>query len=197
MARNRQINVAPRLLLSEKMQRCRLHTCKGACCLYGVWLDELEAHDLQQHADLIAPFMTNGYTDPQDWFDGRTDYDPNSHTGKVVHSLVIDEKRHYGDLACVFWRDDAKCALQTAAVENGFHPWRFKPFYCILHPLVMDDEGRITLDETPALLEEPGSCLIPAERPIPLVETFEEELRYFLGNRRYEELLRQAREDQP
>lgn len=178
------------------MQRCRLNACKGVCCLYGVWLDEQEAQDLQLHAHLIRPFLTNGYTDPHDWFDGRTDTDLNSLSGKVVHSLVIDEARHYDGLACVFWREDAKCALQLAAVENGFHPWRFKPFYCILHPLMMDDEGRISLDETPALLAEPGSCLVPADRPIPLVETFEEELRYFLGGKRYEELVQQARENQ-
>ena len=61
------------------------------------------------------------------------------------------------------------------------HPWRFKPFYCILHPLDLDEEGRITLDDTQLMLAEPGSCLRPADQPIPLVETFEPELRYLLA----------------
>lgn len=171
------------------MQRCKLHVCKGACCVYGVWLDELEAQDLLQNASLIRPFLTNGCTDPAGWLDGRTDTDPFSHSGKVLHSLVIDDANHYGGMACVFLRADAKCALQAAAVHHGLHPWRFKPFYCILHPLILDDEGRITLDETDEMLAEPGSCLVPAGHPIPLVETFEEELRYLLGNRQYEALL--------
>ena len=38
------------------------------------------------------------------------------------------------------------------------------------------------------LLAEAGSCLIPADQPIPLKETFEEELRYFLGDENYEQL---------
>ena len=48
--------------------------------------------------------------------------------------------------------------------------------------------GRITLDETELLLDEPGSCLRPSPTPIPLADTFEPELRYFLGDEGYENL---------
>jgi hypothetical protein len=94
---------------------------------------------------------------------------------------VIPDPDHYGGTACIFMREDYECALQTAGVKAGFHPWRFKPFYCILHPLDLDEHGRITLDETHLLLAEPASCLRPAEKPIPLKETFSEELNYLLG----------------
>ena len=194
---NREINVSPRMLRSEPMQRCTLGMCKGACCLFGVWLDEMEAQDLLIHASLIQPFMTNGITDPNDWFDGRIDEDPHSHSGRVMHSLVVDDETHYGGLACVFLRSDHKCALQAAAVRHGFHPWHFKPFYCILHPLVLDEEGQITLDETKLLLDEPGSCLVPADHLVPLVETFEPELRYLLGNKKFTEILRRSKSADP
>src|SRR5659263_460297 len=61
------------------------------------------------------------------------------------------------------------------------HPWRFKPFYCILHPLDLDEQGRITVDSTEDLLEEQGSCLVPSDQPVPLIETFANELQYLLG----------------
>jgi hypothetical protein len=81
----------------------------------------------------------------------------------------------------------------VAADVNGLHPWHFKPFYCILHPLDLDDKGRITLDETELLLDEPGSCLRPANRLIPLAETFAPELSFFLGDENQKRILEQAR----
>lgn len=172
------------------MQRCKLGECHAACCLHGVWIDQTEARDIFAHAEQIVPFMPSGWEDPTLWLDGREDEDEYAISGKVVHSTVLDSDWHYGGTACVFLRNDYKCALQAAADAAGLHPWRFKPFYCILHPLDLDDEGRITLDETDLLLDEEGSCLRPADHPIPLVETFAEELRYFLGEKGYEELTR-------
>ena len=81
----------------------------------------------------------------------------------------------------IFLRKDQKCALQVAAKEKGEHQWRFKPFYCILHPLDLDDDGRITLDEIELMLKEPTSCLVPSRQEIPLQETFREEFKYLLG----------------
>ena len=46
----------------------------------------------------------------------------------------------------------------------------------------------ITLDETDLMLAEPGSCLRPAEKPIPLIDTFAEELRYLLGEEGYQKI---------
>jgi hypothetical protein len=105
----------------------------------------------------------------------------------------VENEKHWGGTACAFLREDHKCALQAAAQAAGLDPWGWKPFYCILHPLYLDDEGRISLDETDSLLDEPGSCLRPASQPIPLVVTFEEELRYLLGDEVYQALLRQVK----
>jgi len=173
--------IHPRLLKSEPMRRCRLEECRAACCLHGVWIDSVEWQDIREHAEIIIPHMPPGWDDPELWIDDRTDADSFSRSGRVVHSRVLPDPGHYGGTSCVFLRTDHKCALQVAADANGLHPWRFKPFYCILHPLDLDEQGRITLDETDALLTEPGSCLRPADAEIPLVETFEPELSYILG----------------
>jgi hypothetical protein len=184
---DREIN--PRMLLSEYMVRCKLHECQAACCLYGVWIDNLEARKLLDNAALIQQELPEDWQNPADWFDDREDVDEFSASGRVIHSRVVDRPKHYGGVACVFLRDDHKCAIQTAAQKAGMDPWALKPFYCILHPLDLDEKGRITLDDTGLLLDEPGSCLRPSPVPVPLLATFEPELRYFLGNPKYEELL--------
>jgi hypothetical protein len=181
-----QIN--PRLLQSEMMQRCKLNSCAAACCIYGVWIDSLEADRLIEFADIIQNEMPEGWKNPDTWFDGRTEEDEHVPSGKVLHSRVVDNPRHFGGAACVFLQNDHKCAIQTAAQKAGRHPWSLKPFYCILHPLDLDEEGRITLDDTGLLLDEPGSCLRPSKTLIPLIDTFEPELRYFLGDQEYDRL---------
>ena len=183
----RQIN--PRLLKSECMQRCTLGECRAACCLHGVWLDRVEVRDIQIHAREIAPYLESENRDPADWFEDGEESDEYAPSGWVIHSTILPDSDHYGETACIFLRKDHKCALQVAADAAGLHPWRFKPFYCILHPLDLDEEGRITLDETALMLEEPGSCLRPSPHPISLLRTFEPELRYLLGERRYQRLL--------
>jgi hypothetical protein len=181
--------INPRLLTAEPMCRCTLGECRAACCLYGVWIDRIEAREILANSALIAAQMEPEHRDPGDWFDGREEADEHATSGWTLHSTVLPDAEHYGETACIFLRKDHLCALQVAAQVNGMHPWRFKPFYCILHPLDLDDEGRITLDETTLMLAEPGSCLRPADHPIPLVETFAPELRYLLGETAYKRLL--------
>jgi hypothetical protein len=184
--------ISPRLLQSEPMQRCKLHNCRAACCLYGVWIDEKKVEILLENAKHIAPHMPAGKEDPAAWFDDRRDTDRFTISGRVRHSDVVDAPEHYGGTACVFLRPDHKCALQVASEASGHHPWHWKPFYCILHPLDLDEESRITIDETSLMVNEEGSCLRPASQPIPLLVTFEEELRFFLGNKAYERLRRKV-----
>ena len=183
------MEINPRLLRSEPMKRCQLKKCDAACCLHGVWLDLNEVQNILDNAQLIQKYMPSGCRDPHSWFDGRQEADPFLPSKQALHSTVLKNPKHYGGTSCVFLRGDHKCALQVAADAAGFHPWQFKPFYCILHPLDLDELGCITLDQTELLLDEPGSCLRPAAQPIPLLVTFEEELRYFLGNEHYQELL--------
>ena len=183
----------PRMFAAERMERCKLQQCRAACCLYGVWMDTLEADRLLAHVDVIAPHMPETLRDPVVWFDGRREADVNSRSGEVVHSNVLPDAAHYGGTACVFLRADYKCALQVAADASGLDPWHFKPFYCILHPLDLDEQGRITVDEAALLLEEEGSCLRPSAEPVLLAETFEPELRYFLGEEAYAQLLAQLK----
>jgi hypothetical protein len=183
------MEINPRMLESEHMIRCKLHECRAACCIYGVWVDEMEVQKIKDNSAIILPEMPIEWRNPVNWFDDREDIDEHLPSGRVIHSRVVDQLKHYGGSACVFLRPDHKCALQTAAHKAGRHSWDLKPFYCILHPLDLDEKGRITLDDSGLLLDEPGSCLRPSKVKVPLAITFEPELRYFLGDQAYEDLL--------
>ncbi len=143
-----------------------------------------------QHAELICPHLPASQQDPSGWFSDSEEADPHSLSGTVRRSTVLPAAGHYGGSACIFLRADHKCALQVAGESAGFHPWRFKPFYCILHPLDFDETGQITLDESNALAQEPASCLRAADQSTPLLLTFEPELRYLLGDKEYQKLLK-------
>jgi hypothetical protein len=180
--------INPRLLESEPLRRCQLDECHAACCLHGAWVDLVEIKDIRSHANMIAAHMPMGVMDPGGWFDDRIKTAPHAISGQVGHTTVLSAPGHYGGTACIFLRGDHKCALQATAIQAHLHPWRFKPFYCILHPLDLDELGRITLDDTNLMLSEPGSCLRQAQHPIPLIDTFAEELRYLLGEKNYQKL---------
>lgn len=191
------MRVNPRLLAVEALQRCALGECKGACCVFGVWVDLGEMEDIMQHAALILPHMPEDARNPGEWFAPVEWNDNRSTSGKVIHTAVENRPDHYGQTACIFCLSDGKCALQVAADANGFHPWRFKPFFCILHPLDLDDKGRITLDSLENMMSEAGSCVRPADAAQPLLDTFEPELRYLMGENIYAALKELAEENTP
>ncbi len=188
--------VSPRLLAREPVQRCDFPRCGGACCVHGVWVDLQEIAAIRQAAALIRPHLpADARSIP--WFQEREEPDPHALSGRVRQTTVLPRAEHPLGQACVFWRpQDAKCALQVAAEAQGWHPWRLKPFYCILHPLDLDEQGRITLDDTSALLTTPGSCLRPAAEPQPLVQIFAPELRWFLGETAFRRLLAAAQAEE-
>ncbi len=184
----------PRMYDSEPLKRCCLEECIGACCVFGVWIDPREVQDIIANAALILPFMPESAQVPGEWFVPVEDHDEHSPSGRVLHTAVENAPWHYGETACVFCLTDGKCALQVAAMENQLHPWRFKPYYCILHPIDQDDQGRFTVDTVDALLAEKGSCLRAAERSTPLIEIFAPELEYLLGEKAYKVMLEVAAE---
>jgi hypothetical protein len=180
--------VNPRMFDSEPLRRCELGECKGACCVFGVWVDLREVEDIMHNAQIILPHMPEDCRVPGEWFAAVEDVDTRSPSGRVIHTAVENRPDHYGKTACIFNLADGKCALQVAAVKNGLHPWRFKPFYCILHPLDLDEEGRITLDFVEEMVNEKGSCVRSSPHEIPLITTFEPELRYLLGEKGFQSL---------
>ncbi|TAK13996.1 MAG: hypothetical protein EPO32_03470 [Anaerolineae bacterium] len=172
---------SPRLDEFVALQPCGWPACGAVCCYGGAWLDLLEVEDIRANAGLISRHMSSGHVDFEDWFQSETEADPHALSGRVVHTAIVESPAHYHGTACVFLRPDFRCALQITGEESGLHPWRFKPFYCILHPLDLDSQGRITLDEADVLGEEPGSCLSSANKERQISDIFFAELDYLVG----------------
>ena len=170
-----------RLNETAKIKRCDWPDCRANCCIYGAWVDKLHAEDILRHAPEISPHMEHEHKDPCCWFDGQEEPDDHALSGIVVHSTIIPNPYHLGGTSCIFLRRDHKCALQAAAEAAAEHPWRFKPFYCILHPLDIDEDGRITLDDEELLLSEPTTCLQSSRKEIQIKELFRAELEYLAG----------------
>lgn len=169
---------APRMAERESVRRCGWPECRAACCVYGTWIGEGQVEDILAHAELVQPHLPEDRRDPAGWFGEETEPDAHIRRGTVVHTVVRDDPEHYGGSACIFLLDDYRCALQSAGESAGLHPWRFKPFYCILHPLDLDERGRITLDEVRFMVDEPASCLRRADEEVVLGELFSEEIAY-------------------
>jgi Fe-S-cluster containining protein len=185
------VYIDPRIMDREKLQYCSLAYCHAACCAYGVWVDTCEANEILSHAQIIRPFLKSELQVETLWFNEEVEDDEFMPSGKVIHSrLAIDQNFSSGS-ACIFLRGDDRCALQVAAESAHLHAWRFKPAYCILHPLDLDDHGKITLPETEWLLQGVSRCMQRGEQPIPFLVMFAAELRYLFGDSEYEKLLQQ------
>jgi hypothetical protein len=175
---DKPFEISPRLTERSHLRRCRLEECRGACCLHGVWVDPLERDDLLSHAGRISPHLELGRRESSCWFSDETEEEVAFPSGYVVAAQVVDNPGHHGGTECVFLRRDARCALQVAGESAGFHPWRFKPFHCIIHPLTFDAVGRITLASDDELMGEPGSCFRPTPQARPLADALASELDF-------------------
>jgi len=189
------LTISPRMFIPEKLQRCKLHECHGACCAFGVWIDLLEKQKIDENAELVQFCMDPTKYDRGDWFLGEIEMDSFTLSGKVIHTRLVSRNRPFKRQTCIFLRSDHKCALQVASEKLGRHPWFLKPFYCVLHPIDLNDNGQVTLDHTKILLEEEKSCLRYSEQVNAPIEIFEDELRYLLGDSTYQDSLRLAQQN--
>jgi hypothetical protein len=184
--------LSARMFRKESLIRCVLNNCHGTCCSYGVWIDLHEKEKILENSDVIITSMDNFTESFENWFEETPERDLYTESGWVIHSKLIQRSKPFYRNTCIFIRDDHKCALQVASEKLGKHPWTLKPFYCILHPMDLNTDGEITLDETEIILKEPKSCLRPSTKSYAPIEIFEEELRYLLGDYSYNHYLGQA-----
>ncbi|MBN2085442.1 MAG: hypothetical protein JW748_09470 [Anaerolineales bacterium] len=168
------------LFRNTRLRRCRLSECRGACCLHGVWMDPLEMEDILANADLIHPHLAKGRKDPAGWFTDEREEDAFFPSGCLIQTATLPNPAHYGGTECVFLKPDARCSLQTAAVAAGEHPWRWKPFHCIIHPITYED-GSFTIASDEELLAEEASCFRAGTAETRMYESLTEELDFLLS----------------
>ncbi len=175
-----------RLLEARSIRRCQLDECQSHCCGGGVYISVEQVADILAHAEQIKPHLPEARRDATQWFDGLVVPDEDHPAGgQTMSTNVLDDPTHPSGTCCVFLRPDRKCALQATGLAAGEHPWRFKPFYCALHPLVFDKHILMLAEESEMYLEG-GSCNRPArEDTIPLYRLFDMEMKLVLGEAGY------------
>lgn len=151
------------------LRPCALARCAGTCCAVGVTLNPEEALVIAQlarrHAVALAELLPDLPPSPI-----VTEADGVTHTAtkpRAMRQLVAvgdagnqgegaayRYPAHFPDTACAFLTADARCALQTLALDAGQHPWAWKPLACWLHPIAVSGE-RIALP-SPASDPHPG-----------------------------------------
>lgn len=62
-------------------------------------------------------------------------------------AVVPDYPPHFNQTACVFHLPDGRCALQALALQDGRHPWDYKPTTCWLHPINVSAMSIMVHDE--------------------------------------------------
>lgn len=113
---------------------CELTRCRATCCHDGVILGEEEYEILGGLSD------AGGFVQREDgaW-----------KTATVEASegvLAEDFPAHFAKTRCVFLDEEHRCRWQLRAVEEGRHPWFYKPFSCWMHPVLVEErEGRPVL----------------------------------------------------
>lgn len=186
----RGIQVDARLLEARPLRRCRPDECQSYCCGGGVCVSVAQADDITAHAHVIQPYLPPERHNPADWFYRDDTFEDTDHpaAGLYTYTAVADDPLHPYTHACIFLRLDRKCALQMAGLEQGEHPWRYKPFYCALHPIEFNAQV-VKLCEDNHIYQEGGSCSRHApESPVPLYQLFADEMKLALGEAGYGEL---------
>lgn len=180
-----------RLLEARPLRRCELVECQAHCCGGGVSINVKQAEDILAHKDLILPHLPPDRRDFAMWFGGPLEPE-NDHPagGMMTNTRVVPDPTHPTGMNCVFLRPDRKCALQAASIAASEHPWRFKPFYCALHPLTYGDKI-VMLDDTNEIYIEGGSCNRSTDgTAVELYKLFDLELKLAVGEAGYEALER-------
>lgn len=191
------IAVDRKLLEARAVCRCTLDQCQARCCGGGVAIKVEHANDILAHQQLILPHVPPANRDPQTWFEWEFENDDDHpEGGTCIGTQVVADSTHPDGQRCIFLRSDRRCALQVAGVAAGEHPWRFKPFYCSLYPLVFD-RHRLILDDENEVYRGGGSCQrASAGERIPLYQLFDVEVKLALGEAGYADLAARAKAEE-
>ncbi|MDA7881376.1 hypothetical protein N9A94_03650 [Akkermansiaceae bacterium] len=115
----------------QKLPICELTKCRATCCHDGVILSDEEARGLREHGGAEGVFQLP---------DGRW----KTKTREASSSELADGfPAHFSKTRCAFLDNEHRCLWQLRAVEEGKHPWFYKPTSCWMHPLLLvAREGR-------------------------------------------------------
>lgn len=119
---------------------CDLKECHGTCCHDGAILGREEAEVLSQFVEQHQHDLDALGIDTSELLVERTD--GGFRTKRVFGGHRTKTKGfpdHFPDTTCAFKLKDHRCALQVLSVQQGQHPWYWKPIACWMHPLAFHE----------------------------------------------------------
>ncbi len=138
---------------SQRLKLCEFGSCRATCCHDGVYLTDEE----QQ---VIGEVIQTGKARLEKY--GWTGEAWLTNEGGRAKSITLENEdpgarfpAHFPQTRCVFLDAGHRCVLQRLAMDEGRHPWFWKPISCWMHPLVLkpgERGGRPLL-----MLPEPGN----------------------------------------
>jgi len=173
------IYIDPIIFTAKFVKTCDVCVCSGECCYYGVYIDKNEYDLIMSIKDRVINACDDSQTkDSTRWFEAL-EVDTDFQSGIAVGTEVYNQK-------CVFLDKQGFCILQKIAIEDKEFKWKYKPLYCILFPLVIF-EGALTIDDEH--IDRMHYCSLKHNQTTTMFEHSREELRYFFGEKAFEELL--------
>ena len=158
--------------------------CNGECCYYGVYTDKAEHETILSLKDKLIPLMDDTQSKVvSEWFEEPVP-DDDFDSGIAVGTQVINGK-------CTFLDKNGLCVIQSLAINEGKHPWDYKPLYCYLFPVTIF-EKTLTLDDDH--IDRLKQCNRSNENGTNIIDACKDELTRFLGDEGYTKLL-QYREE--
>ncbi|MFA4924713.1 MAG: DUF3109 family protein [Ignavibacteriaceae bacterium] len=158
--------------------------CNGECCYYGVYTDKTESENILSLKDKLIPLMDETQSkNSSGWFEEPQE-DNDFESGIAVGTEVINGK-------CAFLDKNGLCVIQSLAINEGKHPWDYKPLYCYLFPVTIY-EGALTLDDDH--INRLKQCNRTNENGTTIIDFCKDELTRFLGEEGYNKLI-EFRED--
>lgn len=169
---------------------CELAECRATCCHDGAFLSSEEAAVIRAvvegHRERLASY---GWTVEQA-LTREGNRDRTVTVSAADGELADDFPTHFPRTRCVFLDAEHRCVLQRLAMDEGRHPWWWKPVSCWMHPLLLrarERGGRPVLtvarpeDDPAAAGGYPGfgsftPCGVPCEGGEPAWRTLRGEL---------------------
>jgi len=188
----------------QRVKPCELASCKATCCYDGVYLGSEEVEMVKVLVEREAekgtwdrygleakdgsPLSVGNILTTSETGRDKTSV-RKAKTGELAEAFPT----HFNQTRCIFLDSLGRCGFQRLAMEEGVHPWFYKPLTCWIHPLALDppetrgSRAKLTLynDQTDPHVEKdyPGFCShTPCgkvnQNGIPAKESLKEELIY-------------------
>ena len=120
----------------KPLKLCELADCRATCCHDGVFLEteerEVIANVIVTRSDRLAAYGWEAPEIFQQMEDGRW-----KSVTLPEDSPARSFPAHFPKTRCVFLDSGHRCVLQRLAMDEGRHPWFWKPVSCWMHPLLL------------------------------------------------------------